>query len=81
MEYTYKYLAQASGVYGSDTYGAQSYSCTDTDTTCQTQAPNTGFFSASNTPIIAAGFVGVVLVATVITYAILRKLKNKKASN
>ncbi|MES2630689.1 MAG: hypothetical protein V4611_01915 [Patescibacteria group bacterium] len=80
MEFTYKYVAQSSGVYGSDSYGTQTYSCTDGDVACQTtQAPNTGFFSASNTPILVTGFVAVVLVATVITYAILRKTKKQKS--
>lgn len=80
MEFTYKYFAQSPGVYGSDTYGAQEYSCADNDVACQTtQAPNTGIFTAQNTPVIIGGFVAVALIATVITYVVLRKLKKQKA--
>lgn len=79
MEFTYKYIAQSSGVYGSDAYGTQTYSCDQNDASCQTQAPNTGFFTASNAPVIAGGFVGVALIATVITYLILRKIRKQKA--
>jgi len=80
MEYTYKYLSQSSGVYGSDTYGSNTYSCTEGDGTCSTvAAPNTGFFTAENTPLIIGGFAAIVLVATIITYAVLRKIKKQKA--
>lgn len=79
MEYTYKYLSQSSGVYGSDSYGTSTYSCVEGDVACTTvQAPNTGFFTAQNTPLIIGGFVAVVLFATVITYAILRKMKKQR---
>lgn len=78
MEYTYKYIAQSPGVYGSDTYGGNTYSCVEGDVSCTTEAPNTGFFSAQNTPAIIGGFVAVVLVATIITYAVLRKVNKQK---
>ena len=80
MEYTYKYLSQSSGVYGSDSYGTNTYSCVEGDVSCTTiQAPNTGFFTAANTPLIIGGFAAIVLVATIVTYAILRKVKKQKA--
>lgn len=73
-------MAQSSGVYGSDNYGTSTYSCNDGDVACQTtQAPNTGIFTPENTPILVGGFVGVALVTTIITYAILRKIKKNKS--
>jgi len=80
MGYTYNYIAQSSGVYGSDSYGAQTYSCTEGDAACQTiQAPNTGFFNQANAPVFIGGFTIIVLVTTIIAYALLRKTKKQKS--
>lgn len=87
-QYTYKYIAQATGVgssdaYGSDLYGAQAYSCANNETICQTggpAAPNTGFFTTSNPVFIGGVFITAALVLTVVAYAILRKVKQPKAS-
>lgn len=80
MEYTYTYVAQSSGVYGSDAYGAEKYSCAEGDAACQTtEAPNTGVFAAENTPILVGGFVAVVIIVTAIVYIALRKSKKAKA--
>ncbi|MFZ1301808.1 MAG: hypothetical protein WAQ27_04530 [Candidatus Microsaccharimonas sp.] len=86
-EYTYKYIAQAPGAYGVDTYGEQTYSCDANDTVCQTQAasgpgaPNTGFFSPANAPTFAWSFVAVAVVVAVVSYVLIRKFKKAKANS
>ncbi len=81
-EYTYKYIAQSSGAYGSDVYGAQTYSCASNDTVCQAGgpgAPNTGFLGSTNPALVGGAFVAVALVVTVVVYAIIRKVNRSKA--
>ncbi len=81
-EYTYKYTAQAAGTYGSDIYGAQTYSCAAGDTVCLAGgpgAPNTGFLASSNPALVGGIFVTVALVVTVVVYAIVRKMNRAKA--
>jgi hypothetical protein len=81
-EYTYKYIAQSSGAYGSDVYGAGTYSCASNDTVCQAGgpgAPNTGFLASSNPVLIGGVFITVALVVTVVVYAIIRKVNRSKA--
>jgi hypothetical protein len=86
-QYTYKYIAQAptSGapeVYGSDVYGANSYSCAANDQICLAGvpgAPNTGFLVSSNPVFMGGVFITAILVITVIAYAIIRKVKQPKA--
>jgi hypothetical protein len=81
-EYTYKYIAQAAGTYGSDIYGAQPYSCAANDTVCQAGgpgAPNTGFLASSNPVLVGGIFVTVALIVTVVVYAVIRKVNRAKA--
>ena len=84
-QYTYKYLAQASGdpgVYGSDTYGSNAYSCAQTDQLCTTggpSAPNTGFLATSNPVMLGGIFITAALVVAVVVYAIIAKTKRAKA--
>ncbi len=82
-QYTYKYIAQSADAYGADAYGANGYSCADNDAICQTGgpgAPNTGFLVSSNPVLVGGIFVTAALVITVVVYAILRKVKQPKAS-
>ena len=87
-QYTYKYLAQAptqdSGAYGTDAYGSDSYSCTSpTAAACTTSAPgapNTGFLQSANPVFLGGMFITAALIVTVIVYAILRKVKQPKAT-
>jgi len=80
-QYTYKYIAQATGnpnAYGTDSYGANEYSCAAEDQLCLTggpSAPNTGFFASSNPVMLSGVFIGAAIVVAVIVYAVLRKIK------
>lgn len=81
-EYTYTYVAQSAGTYGSDVYGTQTYSCASNDTVCQAGgpgAPNTGFVASSNPVLVGGIFIAAALVVTVVTYAIIRKVNRAKA--
>lgn len=86
VEYTVKnslFFAQA---YGTDTYGGQTYSCVEGDTSCATGtstegAPNTGFLGMSQDAAIASG-AGALLVAIAIVGSVFvivsRRRANKK---
>ena len=81
-EYTYKYIAQSAGAYGSSTYGTQTYSCATGDAVCLAGgpgAPNTGFVASSNPVLVGGVFVAVALIVTVVVYAIIRKVNRAKA--
>lgn len=84
-QYTYKYLAQAPGnpnAYGADNYGANEYSCAETDQVCLTggpTAPNTGFLASSNPVMLSGVFIGAALVVAVVVYFALSKMKKSKA--
>ena len=86
-QYTYKYIAQAPttgnpGVYGSDTYGGDAYSCAQTDQLCTSGgpgAPNTGFMSSSNPVFLGGIFITAALVVAVVIYAVFAKAKKAKA--
>lgn len=80
-EYTYKYVAQSSGAYGTDAYNEQTYSCSSSDTLCQSGgpgAPNTGFLASSNPMLIGGVFITVALVVTVAVYVIMKKVNRSK---
>jgi hypothetical protein len=87
-QYTYKYLAQAPttgnpGVYGSDTYGNNAYSCAEMDQLCVTGgpgAPNTGFLTTANPVFLGGIFITAALVVAVIVYAVFAKAKRAKAA-
>jgi hypothetical protein len=85
-QYTYKYIAQAPtgnpDVYGADNYGANAYSCAQTDQVCLAggpSAPNTGLMSSSNPVFMGGIFITAVLVVAVVAYAIFAKVKRTKA--
>lgn len=81
-EYTYKYVAQSAGTYGTSTYGSQTYSCAANDAVCQAGgpgAPNTGFLASSNPVLVGGIFVAVALVVTAVVYVIIRKVNRAKA--
>ena len=87
-QYTYKYVAQAPTVispdaYGTDVYGANSYSCASTDAVCLAggpTAPNTGFMASSNPVFMGGIFITAVLVVAVVVYALFAKAKKVKAA-
>ena len=87
-QYTYKYIAQAPGsgnpnAYGTDNYGANAYSCAETDQLCISggpAAPNTGFMASSKPVLLGGIFITAALVVAVVVYVILSKTKRTKAA-
>ena len=79
--FTYKYSAQASGTYGSDAYGSCEYgeACQTTTSPTNPDAPNTGFLATENAPVFIGGFIAIALLVTLLTYAVLRKIKKQKS--
>lgn len=81
-----KYLTIFGQAYGTDSYGAEIYSCEQTDTVCIEQAqsgaaaPNTGFFGSSDAALATTG--GALLVAIAIAgaiFVIVSRVKRNKS--
>ena len=87
IQYTLKNGTLFAQAYGSDAYGAQTYSCPENQTTCvqgtTEGAPNTGFLGLSQDAAIASGagalLIAIALVGTAFVL-LSRRRANKKNS-
>ena len=84
MSLLYKQFTIFGQAYGTDTYGEQTYSCTDTQTTCQTTegAPNTGFFGNSDAALATTAGALLIAVALVgVVFVVLSRIKSRKKNS
>lgn len=79
VEYSYSPLQTFAQAYGTDSYGAQTYSCQEGETACTTvEAPNTGFLGMSQDVAVGFGVGSLLVVVAIISTAVVLVSRAKR---